>query len=392
MKRLEEILRKDARLVAGVLSGTSADGIDAALVRVRGHGLDTDVELLHFHSTPFSDVMRQALLQMGTGKVADLCRLNFELGERFADACLHLFHSAAVAPDEVDLIGSHGQTVYHVPRSTHPHGSGSTLQIGEASVIAERTGRMVVSDFRTRDIAAGGEGAPLSAYVDYLLYRPAPDGPPRALLNLGGIANVTLVARDLDEVFAFDTGPANMPLDEAMRAMSGGERTYDREGRTAAQGRVDENLLNKLLEHPYFRQPIPKSTGRETFGREFVLPLLRGKGQNRAVDVLATLTAFVAQSIRTAFDDFVLPRLKPVEVVVSGGGVHNLTLMGHLRRLFGGLRVRSLDQIGELGLNPDAKEAVIFAVLANETVHGLPNNLPGATGARWPVVLGKITP
>ncbi|MFQ5844790.1 MAG: anhydro-N-acetylmuramic acid kinase, partial [Planctomycetota bacterium] len=382
---LETLIGKQEKLVLGVLSGTSADGVDAALVRIRGSGLDTKAELVAFRQTPFPPELRRSLLDLAEGSVPDLCRLNFVLGERFADGCLRLLEETGVDPAEVDLVGSHGQTVVHVSR--RPRAVASTLQIGEAAVLAERIGAPVVSDFRVRDIAAGGEGAPLSAYVDYLLFRP--DGPPRALLNLGGIANVTIVARDLDEAFAFDTGPANMPLDEAVRLMTGGAEGFDRDGRTAARGRVDENLLQRLLSHPYLERPIPKTTGRETWGRSFVLPLLEDKGSARAVDVLATLTAFVAHSIHKAFFDFVHPRRRPAEIVVSGGGVHNLTLMGHLRRLFGTVPVVALDA---LGTDPDAKEAVVFAVLANETVHGLPNNLPGATGARWPVVLGKITP
>ncbi|MGH7163664.1 MAG: anhydro-N-acetylmuramic acid kinase, partial [Planctomycetota bacterium] len=298
---------------------------------------------------------------------------------------LLLLREAGVKPEAIDLVGSHGQTVVHVPR--RPGDVASTLQIGEAGVIAERVGAPVVSDFRTRDIAAGGEGAPLSAYVDFLLFRR--DGPPRALLNLGGIGNVTIVGKEAEEVFAFDTGPANMPLDETVRALTAGKEQLDRDGRMAAKGRIDENLLRRLLEHPYLALPVPKTTGRDTFGRGFVLPLLRAKGNNRGVDVLATLTAFSAHCVRKGFEEHVFPRAKPTEIVASGGGVHNLTLMTHLRRLFPRTAVLRLD---ELGMDPDAKEAILFAVLANETVHGIPNNLPGATGARWPVVLGKLTP
>ena len=385
MKRVADLLLKDETLVVGLLSGTSADGIDAALVRIRGSGLATKAEVLAFRTVPYPAKLREQVLSLGNGLVPDLCRLNFVLGERFADAALELLKGAGVAPEEVDLVGSHGQTVHHVPR--RPGDVASTLQIGEADVIAERLGVPVVSGFRTRDIAAGGEGAPLSAYVDFLLFRRP--GPPRALLNLGGIANVTVVGEHIEDVFAFDTGPANMPLDESMRILTNGREHYDRDGRTAAKGRIDENLLRKLLAHPYLKQPPPKTTGREAFGADFVLPLLRAKGGQTGVDVLATLTAFSAHSVKQAFDDFVAPRARPTEIIVSGGGVHNLTLMGHLRHLFPREKVLSL---AETGLDPDAKEALIFAVLANETVHGVPNNVPGATGARWPTVLGKVTP
>lgn len=383
--KLLELANKDTKLILGLMSGTSADGIDAALVRAHGHGLASGIAVVAHKTVPYSDRLREAVIGLRTGTVADLCRLNFVLGEKFAEAARALLDEAGVDAQRVDLVGSHGQTVYHIPR--RPGEVASTLQIGEADVIAERLGVPVVSDFRTRDIAAGGEGAPLSAYVDYLLFRR--DGPPRALLNLGGIANVTVVTNDIEDVFAFDTGPANMPLDSTVRIMTQGKEHYDKDGKLAAEGRIDENLLKKLLDHPYLKQPLPKTTGREAFGTDFVLPLLRAKGNNRAVDILATLTAFSAHAIKRAFTDFIAPRLQPPEILVSGGGVHNLTLMSHLRRLFTKEKVVPL---GELGMDPDVKEAVIFAVLANETVHGVPNNVPGATGARWPTVLGKISP
>lgn len=385
MKRLRALVKKNPKIVVGLLSGTSADGVDAVVARIDGYGLGAKPETLAFTTLPYSERMREAVLEIGRGSVSDLCRMNFVLGERFAEAALQAIRKAGLEPGDVDLVGSHGQTVYHVPRG--PGEVASTLQIGEPDVIAERLGVPVVSDFRTRDIAAGGEGAPLSAYVDYLLFRRA--GPPRALLNLGGIANVTVVQQNVEDVFAFDTGPANMPLDEAVRIMSAGKEHFDRDGRQAAKGRVDENLLQKLLGHPYFKLPCPKTTGRETFGRDFVMPLLRSKGNNRSIDVLATLTAFVAQSIRRSFDEFILRRAAVSEVLVSGGGVHNLTLLTHLRRLFGKIPIIPLEEVGH---DPDAKEALLFAILANDTVHGIPNNIPGATGARWPAVLGKITP
>ncbi len=384
MKRIASLCEKRSKLVIGLMSGTSADGVDAALVRIHGCGLETGIELLGYASTPYPVRLRDALLGLAHGSVAELCRLNFSVGEAFAEASLALLEQCNVAPDDVDLIGSHGQTVCHVPRSSGD--VASTLQIGEGDVIAERLGVPVVSDFRTRDIAAGGEGAPLSAYVDYLLFRR--EGPPRALLNLGGIANVTVLSSAIESVFAFDTGPANMPLDETVRVLTQGDEHFDRDGRMAATGRIDENLLRKLMEHPYLQQPLPKTTGRSTFGVDFVLPLLRAKGNQRGVDVLATLTAFTAHSIRHAFEEYVLPRVQPLEIVVSGGGLKNHTLMAHLRRLFPKWRIASS---ADSGLDPDAKEAVIFAVLANETIHGVPNNLPGATGARWPTVLGKVS-
>ncbi len=386
MKRIAELIGKRHKLVVGLLSGTSADGIDAVLARVSGWGLQTSTETLAFCTVPYSERMREAVLNIasGSGNVADLCRMNFVLGERFAEAGLQVLRQAGIDKQDLDLVGSHGQTVCHVPRS--PGEVASSLQIGEPDVIAERLGVPVVSDFRTRDIAAGGEGAPLSAYLDYLLFRR--EGPPRALLNLGGIANVTVVSEAAEDVFAFDTGPANMPLDDAIRVMTNGKEHFDKDGRQAARGRVDENLLKRLLEHQYFKLPFPKTTGREAFGADYVLPLLHRKGNNRAIDVLATLTALVAHSIRDAFDEFIFPRADVREILVSGGGVHNLTLMTHLRRLFSKLPIIPVE---EAGVDPDSKEALLFAVLANDTIQGVPNNIPGATGARWPTVLGKVS-
>ena len=385
MKRVAELHQKHEKLVVGLMSGTSVDGIDVALVRIRGHGLETQAEILAFRSEPFPDIHRDRIRTLGTADAETICRYNFVLGELFAEAALRLIEEAGVSREAIDLVGSHGQTVFHVPKGTHERGA--TLQIGEGDVLAERIGAPVVSDFRTRDVAAGGEGAPLAAYVDYLLFHR--DGPPRLTLNLGGIANLTLVSDQIEEVFAFDTGPANMPMDEAVRLLTQGEELFDRDGKRAADGRVDQNLLAKLAAHPYLALPPPKTTGRETFGTDFVLPLLRSKGASTAHDVIATLTAFTAHSIARAVTEFVLPRQQPLEMLVSGGGVHNPVLMMHLKHLLPMMAVRPLS---DFGIDPDAKEALLFAILANETIHGNPNNLPGATGAQWPVVLGKISP
>ena len=385
MKQVCALAGKQSKLVLGLMSGTSADGVDAALVRIEGCGLTSKIDVVAHTTAPYPDRLRERVLALGDADSGEICRLNFTLGEFFAAAGRRLVLEAGFELSDLDLVGSHGQTVRHVPR--RPGETASTLQIGEADVIAERLATPVVADFRTRDIAAGGEGAPLSAYVDYLLFRGS--RPPPALLNLGGIANVTVLGETIEEVFAFDTGPANMPLDEAVRILTEGKEQFDREGRLAARGKVDANLLARLLEHPYLKLRLPKTTGRETFGRRFVDPLLRGKGSQSGVDILATLTLFVARSIRAAFEDFVARRSAPAGLLVSGGGVHNLTLMRHLKKLFAPLPVRTLD---DAGFDPDAKEAMIFAVLANETIHGRPNNVPGATGARWPTVLGKVSP
>jgi anhydro-N-acetylmuramic acid kinase len=333
---------------------------------------------------PFTPTLRARLHDARRQSVERLTELDFELGRAFGETTLHLMSQAGLGAGDIDLIGSHGQTVSHLPPSAVPYPG--TLQIGEAAVIAEITGAPVVSDFRARDIAAGGEGAPLVALVDYLLFR-AP-GKVRALQNIGGIANVTVVGEGTSSLFAFDTGPGNMPLDAAARVASAGADGFDLGGVRAARGTVDKALVLVLHGHPFFRRPPPRTTGREEFGESWFGPLV-AHFTGRADDLCATLTRFVAESIVLAYKDHVFPRATVDEIIVSGGGVHNATLMGHLHKLFAPIPVISS---ADLGMNPDAKEAVAFAVLANETLFGAPGNVPGATGAVGPRVLGKIVP
>lgn len=374
---------RPARRVVGLISGTSADGVDAALCLIQGAGASTSVELVAFDTIPLDPELKHRIWNLPDGPAQNICALNFLLGEAFAQAALAVIARAGLEPREVDLIGSHGQTARH-----QPPGGGeevpSTLQIGEAAVIAERTGLPVICDFRVADVAAGGHGAPLIPLVDHLLFHdPAR---PRALLNLGGIGNVSVLRGALDEVLAFDTGPANMALDAVARAASGGVQSFDRDGGLAARGAIDRALLEELLAHPYFALPPPKSTGRETFGRGFVYPLL-DRCADRLHDLMATLAELTVESIGRAFERFVLPAGPIAELLVSGGGVHNRHLMERLRARLAPIPVRSL---AEAGMDPDAKEAIGFAVLANETLHSHQGNIARATGARGPRVLGKI--
>jgi anhydro-N-acetylmuramic acid kinase len=371
------------RRIVGLISGTSADGIDTALVELDGAGETTRVRLLEFATRPYPTPLRARVLGAKDAVASELVELHYEVGEEFARAALAVIEPARRRGLAVHLIGSHGQTARHHPRGRAPDGRAATLQIGEPAVLAERTGLPVVADFRPRDVAAGGEGAPLVPLVDWLLFR-AP-GRTRGCLNIGGIANVTVLGDRLEEVQAFDLGPGNMPLDALVTAWTDGAETFDRDGRRAAAGRVDADLVRELLAHPFFAAPPPKSTGREAFGVEFVRPLL-GRFAGREADLLRSLTRFVAESIA---DGIRRHGRRPVdEVVVSGGGASNGLLMADLRERLAPAGVRSL---AELGLDPDAKEAVAFAVLANETLFGRPGNVPGATGARGPRVLGKIT-
>ncbi|MBI2932195.1 MAG: anhydro-N-acetylmuramic acid kinase [Planctomycetes bacterium] len=354
-----------AMLAVGLMSGTSADGVTAVLVRV-GRGL----RVLRHRTFPFHPRERRRILSLATADARVLSEANFWIGERFAEAARRIMRGAPVT-----VIGSHGQTVWHEP-GRH------TLQLGEASVIAERTGVTVVADFRPRDIAAGGQGAPLVPYVDAYLF--GGDSRVRALQNIGGIANVTIVG---GKRTAFDTGPGNALIDEAVRIATRGRQEYDEDGRIAARGSVDEALVARLMGHPYFAKRPPKSTGRELFSRTFLLERCERMLRSRAEDAIATLTCFTARSIADAYRRFVRDRID--EVVVSGGGALNPVLMRHLREMLDPVPVRSLSAYG---IDPMAKEAAAFALLAVEAVRGRLNTAAWATGARRGVVAGKIVP
>lgn len=383
---LQRVASQPARLVVGLMSGTSLDGVDAALCRITGSGRACAIELLAFRCEPYSAELRGEIESTLRGSVADVCALNVRLGEVFADAVLGVVAAAGIPLESVDLVASHGQTVYHVDRS---RGTPATLQIGEASVIAERTGRIVVCDFRPRDIAAGGGGAPLVAYLDQCLF--ARPGEVRLLQNLGGIANVTAVCDDPSAAIAFDTGPGNLPIDAVTQALTSGRASYDRGGEYSALGEVDQALLERLCQHPFLAEAPPKTTGREDFGEDYSRRLIEAYDPARLIDLLATMVRFTARSIARAYREHLVPRTGQIsEVIVSGGGVHNATLMAAIRAEVGDLApVRSFDELG-LGFTADAKEAVAFALLGSETIQGLPSNLPAATGARRAAVLGKI--
>lgn len=396
MQRLLEITNKRKRKVVGLMSGTSADGVDAALVEIEGCGLDTDVRLMEFITYPFPKGVRNRVFQLFSPSdcsVEDVCEMNFVLGDVFAQAALDVIAQAGLETSEVDLIGSHGQTVCHLPDGTGITAYGrairSTLQIGEPAVIAHRTGIVTVGDFRVADIAAGGQGAPLVPYVDFLLFRDSERS--RAIQNIGGISNVTVLPAggNLEDILAFDTGPGNMVIDEMVRIITDGQKSYDRNGKMASEGVPSEHLLQKLLSHPFVRRRPPKTTGREEFGTDFARKLLDEANRLGVsdADLFATVTAYTAECIHQNYERFILPEYDVSEILISGGGMRNLTLMDFLRERFRPIPVRSVE---DFGLVSDAKEAVAFAVLANEAVHGNPGNVPSATGADRPVVLGKI--
>ncbi|MGC2424029.1 MAG: anhydro-N-acetylmuramic acid kinase [Nitrospirota bacterium] len=372
------------KVVIGLMSGTSHDGVDAAVARISGSGKSARVELLKVSRTPYPKALRDKVSNAFTGTAEDICKLNFELGEFFAKAALKAIREAGLTPAKVDLIGSHGQTVYHIPGG--PGRPGSTLQIGDGSVIAARTGVITVSDFRPADIAAGGQGAPLVPYADWVLFRKA--GKTVAVQNIGGISNVTVVPERLEDVIGFDTGPGCSLIDETAKIMSGGKLTYDKDGKMASSGKVITGMLRDLLHEPYFNKKPPKSTGREQFGVILAEELLKKYRREKEEDIICTLTALTAESIFLAYEKFVFPKYGIDRVLLAGGGAKNKFLVKLLRERFGSLPVEFTDNAG---VPSQARESLAFAVLANETISGKPSNVPGATGARRGAILGKIS-
>jgi len=406
-----------ARLAVGLMSGTSLDGIDAALVRISGPPEKPRVRLLAFLTFPYPRWLQKRLLSIAGGEsttAAELSRLNRLLGELFGDAAARVCRQGRVSPPRLSVVGSHGQTIFHfgglekgaafgVDASRLPEladalddsatpdlayvARPSTLQIAEPAWIAEKVGAPVVADFRVADVAAGGQGAPLVAMVDYLLLRDAQQG--TVALNLGGIANVTVIPPRAkpEEVLGFDTGPGNMVMDALVRHFTGGRQSHDVGGRVAARGKVLDSVLNDALSFPFFQQEPPRSAGREQFGAAFVERYFQALRRPRFQDLVRTAAELTARSIADALERFVFPKARIHRLIVSGGGAHNRFLLYRLRLLLPELRVHRSDKYG---LPVDAKEAIAFAILADRTLHGLPGNLPSVTGARRAVVLGKI--
>jgi len=388
-------MSKKPMLVLGIMSGTSADGMDVALARISGAPPNLNTKLLGHTSKKFPPALRREILRIAEQQsisAGELSQLNFRLGELFAAAALSACRTFRVPPSRVALIGSHGQTIFHQGRPIPYFGSptASTLQIGEPSVIAARTGITTVGDFRPADIALGGQGAPLVPYADYLLYRHEKFG--RVFLNLGGIANITVLPRAAkpQQVFAFDTGPANMLIDALVTHFTRGRRRFDDDAHLALRGRSIPALLNELLRDPYLKLPPPKSTGREYYGHAYlkrVLALGRRHGA-KPNDLIRAATIFTALSVVDALNRFVLPKTRIHQLIVSGGGAYNPLILAQLSAALPGIEVLPSSR---LGLPEDAKEAFAFALLAYESFHQRPANLPSATGARGPAILGKIS-
>lgn len=372
----------------GLMSGTSLDGVDAALVDIEGCGLDTKVKLVKFNTYEMPADIKVEIKKacsIEESSVELICSLNFKLGYLFSKAVADICREAKISVENIEFVASHGQTIYHIPK-----GKGSiipsTLQIGEPSIIAYENNLKVISNFRTMDMAAGGEGAPLVPYSEYVLY--GGRGETIALQNIGGIGNVTVIPakEKINEIFAFDTGPGNMIIDEVCSRLF--NVSYDKDGDIAKRGNINDVMLKTLMEHPYLEKKPPKTTGREDFGEDFVKDLLEKFKHVPSEDIVKTVTAFTAFSIVESYKKFIFTKTKIDKVLIAGGGAHNKTLIKLIKDGLNGLDVFTQD---EIGYSSDAKEAVAFAILGNETLNNKPSNVAAATGAKRSVILGNIT-
>ena len=375
----------EKKYAIGLMSGTSADGMDAALVSISGCSINTVVELVDFVSIEYREDFRNELLRLAKGNEGgsrDLSRMNFALGEEMKKACSILLDKSGINKKDIAFVGSHGHTFYHEPNSVNyvGHTVRSTFQLGESAVVSSYLGCPVVSDFRVSDLAHGGQGAPLVPYTEYILY--GHKNVNYGLLNIGGIANITLIGKDFDlsDVIAFDTGPGNMVLDNLVSRFSSFSMRYDKNGDWAKKGRVNDKLLSFLLDDPYLKKEPPKTTGREYYGEEYINRLLKMAEGISKEDILRTVTALTAECVNIAINSF-FP-FKPEKIRVGGGGASNPTMMEELNKRTGILSVKN-----EFS---DAKEAIAFAILANERLNNIPNNAPRSTGANEPVVMGKV--
>jgi anhydro-N-acetylmuramic acid kinase len=390
MEKLLKLFSKNEKLVIGLMSGTSVDGIDVVLIKVTGNGTDTRFEQIEFETYPFPAGFKEFVLKNSiadTSNVEDICRLNMIYPKLYADAIFKLCEKAKIKVSDVDLIGTHGQTIHHLPKPYEMFGYTvqSTLQIGCPSVLAKLTGIVTVGDFRTADMAMGGQGAPLVPYFDYIIFSSKEMN--RGLLNIGGIGNMTTLPKKctVKDVFAFDTGPGNMIIDGLMKKYY--NKGYDEDGQIASSGNLNERLFNFMKGHLFFAKKPPKSTGREIFGEKYIEEILLIDHKITREDLIRTATELTAWSIYENYRLYVQNETQIEELLVSGGGAHNKYMMTLLQKYFTGVKVMKIE---EYGYSSDAKEAICFAILANETISGNPSNVPRTTGAIEPVILGKI--
>lgn len=375
------------KLAIGIMSGTSLDGVDIALVKIKGTFKKTEIKIIDFQTFPIEENIKKQILsqlEVETSNVRELTSLNFEISEMFARQINKLLKKNNLKTSHVDFIASHGQTIYHLPKKTNDL-SPSTLQLGDGSVLANLVNIKTISNFRVADMAAGGQGAPLVPYADYCLF--SNDNLDRIMLNIGGIANITYLKKGgtLEDVIAFDTGPGNMIIDYFMESLYG--LSYDKDGATARKGSLIEKLLEELLDNEYFQLGYPKSTGREKFGKEFSLSILNKYKNYKSEDLVNTVTHFTAITIAKGCD-LIMANGNNYELIASGGGAHNRFLL-QLIKIY--LKDASITTTDPYGLDIDAKEAVAFVMLGNETLNNKPSNVKSATGAKRDVILGQIS-
>ncbi len=372
---------KNYKTIISMMSGTSIDSIDACLLRIYE---DLTFEIISDYSLEYSDEIKKKILSLANNKadVKDVCFMNFVIGELFAKAANNLLKKSKYKAEDVDFISSHGQTVFHIPNDTEIDGikTKSTLQIGDISVIAQKTEIMTVGDFRTKDMAAGGQGAPLVPFADKILFGTDKN---RCIQNIGGISNVTVLSQDCD-IFAFDNGPGNMLIDYFMKKLF--NKQFDMNGETANKGKLNKEWLNELLKEPYYQIQPPKSTGRELFNDNYAEKIFKTAPGDK-YDVIATITALTAKVITDSYKKFILPKTKIDEVVLGGGGAYNITLINYMHDFMPELIIK---KHSDFGIPDKLKECIAFAYLGYYTLKKEPNNLPSCTGAKEPVIMGKI--
>jgi len=392
MQKLVDLSKKDTKYVIGLMSGTSLDGIDVALVKIDNNWVDTKINLIGFLEHPFPAGLRETILKNSlkeTSNVEDICRLNFLIPKIYVEAIETLCSQINFEIEKIDLVGSHGQTIQHLPKEVNyfERMIASTLQIGDPSVIAKLLGVTTVGDFRTGDVALGGQGAPLVPYFDFLLFHSTEKN--RALLNIGGISNITVLNKSgsQKDVLAFDTGPGNMMIDLLMQKFF--DKKFDVNGDVARSGKLNDDLLTALITKDNFIESVPpKSTGREYYGIEFLDNLFTEFNDVTPENWLHTITKFTAYAIFRNYEKFIQAETELDEIIISGGGAKNLFLYECLSDYFG--KNTEVEVIDKIGISSDAKEAICFAVLANETISSNPSNIPRTTGASKPTILGKI--
>ncbi len=392
MKFIKDISPHEKRLVLGMMSGTSCDGISCALIEVKGLREEKKIKFIGHHQYPYPREIKEKIFQVyppNSFKVKDLVRLHHLIGEIFSEAGLELLKKLNIKKEELFAISAQGPILYYDPPSEENNYQGAHMEIGESAVIADRLETITVMDLRAADIAGGGHGAPLSLYVDYILFKD--NNINRAVQNIGGIANVTFLPKDIswNSLKSFDCGPGNILIDYAVKYFTKGEWDYDPDGSIAKKGKIDKEILSNLLNHPYIKRKPPKTTGRELFGEEFLKEVFEMVEKNLSPeDIIATLTVFTVEAIAYNYEKFYPKGYELQEVIVGGGGTYNKTMMEWLKKRLYPVKVKTNE---DFGIPNDAREGITWAILADEMLFGIPNNVPSTSGSKYPVLGGKIS-